>query len=341
VPVQDQYDVLAAAVFPTGRPAEIFLYPRRLGTDDDSDSDIWQNRSGRLVGVSRGTQADKTRPRSVAQRLAAAAVQSHRTDDLRRRIADRRDQPLAKLPALVLIAQLALESGEPGPARAALEELQQHLAGDALLNSAELSCHVALPALERDGLSEIARALLELAVGRMSATPQSDGELCSELLVRLARRHLERGELEPARETFRKLVEFGAQASRQNHYGRWQMSADDSQWKRVAQEYLRAGNLTGALDALEHQIGAAQPGGAAEAVAPDVLSAIARLARELPAAERYDLLKAWTFPEGDRRQVRRVHDRRPPARGVSRSVGFAAIGPRQRGRSCCAGTTAG
>jgi hypothetical protein len=310
LPAADQFDVLAAAVLPIGRPAEIFLYATRADPNDRYQL-AWRQGRQQLAAALRSGQNNEDELRSLGQRLAALAVQAGRADELRRRIAERQDQPLAKLPALILLAQLALEAGDDAQTLAALQELHRHLEVNALASSAELACHVALPALARESLSVEALALVELAAKRLSAAPQADDELCSNVLMRLARRHLERGEIELARDKFVQLVEFQKQKNSQQNslHGMFRMSMSDrgSQWRKIADEYLRAGYLREALDAWQQEFqepALDESSARVESPSADTLSAVARLALELPAAERYKLLKSWTMPERNLRQVR-------------------------------------
>ena len=80
----DQYETLAAVVFPEGRPAEIFLYPRSTAADPGSGP-------------------------SVGKLLASTAVKAGRVDDLLQRIAAREKLPLAKPMAQTLQSLLELE----------------------------------------------------------------------------------------------------------------------------------------------------------------------------------------------------------------------------------------
>jgi tetratricopeptide (TPR) repeat protein len=307
VPAADQFDVLAAAVLPTGRPAEIFLYAHFAGTGEDSHR-FWQRRLSRRDDRYLSPESNHQPGwQSLGRRLAAVAVQSGRTAELRQRIADRHEQPLAKLPALVLLSQLALEAGDDAHTRVALHDLHVHLEGDNLVNSAELGCHAALPALERPELAAEALAVLELALKRLTAAPEGS-EQCSELIWRLARRHLARGELEAARTKFRQLVEYHEKVRQHSRHGMFHVSSMGSEWSKIADEYLRAGCLRDALDALHQEFQSAESAteSATETVraSAETLSALARLALELPPAERYELLKSWTIPAANPRQVR-------------------------------------
>jgi hypothetical protein len=84
LPLADQYETLAAVVFPEGRPSEIFLYPRSDAKDPASVP-------------------------SIGKLLVTTAVKVGRVDDLLQHIASREKQPLAQPAALVLRSLLEVE----------------------------------------------------------------------------------------------------------------------------------------------------------------------------------------------------------------------------------------
>jgi hypothetical protein len=83
VPLADQYETLAAVVFPYGRPAEVFLYP--------------------TAAKAAGNSA------SIGKLLVTIAVKAGRIDDLAARIAAREKQPLSQPAAQELQSLLELE----------------------------------------------------------------------------------------------------------------------------------------------------------------------------------------------------------------------------------------
>jgi hypothetical protein len=136
-PAADLYDLLAEAVLPEARPAEVFLYPQPV----------------------RFTAGE--RPQSIARLLVESAMAANSLDALRKRLEARQDQPLAELPARVLLAQTALAARDHGRAKELLKGLGERLQKDTLRNTAELIAHVAWPALSQPDLEASALPVLE------------------------------------------------------------------------------------------------------------------------------------------------------------------------------------
>jgi hypothetical protein len=125
VPAERVYETLLEVVLPESRSAEIFIYPQPVKEDGE--------------------------PRSVGRLLARWAADARRIDDLKRRIAERRELPTAQLAAHVLSAQLAAVVGDEPAEEECLNWLEEHLKTDKLASSAELARH-ALSAAQRDHL---------------------------------------------------------------------------------------------------------------------------------------------------------------------------------------------
>ncbi len=85
VPLAEQYETLAAIVFPESRPAEIFLY------------------SEAIAGNSASIPA-------LGRSLVTMAVKIGRSDDLAQRIASRENQPQAQRVAAILKTLLEAET---------------------------------------------------------------------------------------------------------------------------------------------------------------------------------------------------------------------------------------
>ncbi|HEY1377965.1 MAG TPA: DUF1583 domain-containing protein, partial [Gemmataceae bacterium] len=269
------YETLAAVVLPDARPTEAFVYPRSFapGTPEPA--------------------------RSVGQLLADAAARCSKLDDLRRRAESRRDQPLGELTAHVLLGQVALTAGDAGRVAAELDWFTQRLAKDTLLTTAELACHVALPALERPESESAALALLDRAAKNLG-TNQNDTR-SSALRLHLARHQFRRGRPDEGRRLL-KEVTAGAVKDVLRNNG----SGVAQPMQGAVREYVRAGLLPEALELV---------GTAADLpthvrnnlgyeALPDVAVGLYRLLMARPAAERHTILKAWTLPTAGRKSVR-------------------------------------
>src|SRR5581483_12356497 len=145
------YQALREAVLPELRPEEIFLYPQPLG------------------------RGNLRQPRSVGKLLAQWAAKANQVDDLRKCIEGRQGQSMAEIPAHVLLGLLGLEGKDAALAQTNLNWLLQRLQKDNLQNTAELSCHVALPALFRAESTEQAVPLLEASAKGLANNDNSGG----------------------------------------------------------------------------------------------------------------------------------------------------------------------
>ncbi len=277
-PPQGVYEVLRIAVMPPGRPAEVFLYapppsPRAL-----------------------------RRTCSAGSMLAAWAVRAGKADELKKAIDERKGQPLAELPAAILTAQLALAAGDDPTAIAALKSLSERLKRDTLRTTAELACHAAMPALDRPR-PEVSKAAMDVLDGCAKGLESNyQPEPLATLLVLLARRQFEAGDIAGARKRLESYME-AMEKNASRYSGDYSLMIRKQHLERVASEYARAGLWTDALTALGRFADApAYSGGD-----PPVTDALVRLARRLadtPARERYSTLHDWTMPTKDRRVVR-------------------------------------
>src|SRR5207253_7398805 len=133
----DVYETLAGVVLPELRPEEIFLYPRPL-----HDGQV-------------------QKPRSTGKLLVDWAVRADRAAAARQRVESRQKEAMAELNAHILLAQLGLAAKDLKLLQAQLDWLGQRLQKDNLQNTAELACHVALPALYTRETAKTALPLVE------------------------------------------------------------------------------------------------------------------------------------------------------------------------------------
>lgn len=280
------YETLKQIVLPESRPLEVFLYPRALSST-----------------------ADQT-PQSLSLLLVKVAVDARQQDDLRKAAELRLPQPLGELGARVLLAQLAIASGDTAAGHKAVEGLVDRLSRDSLQYSSELACHVAWPALDLPDPPAAAVNLLEKAVEHLaSATQQGRGTGAEEplrsLRYKLARYYFKHQDPINAKrhldDYLNNLVSIYQRYS--NDYGSIRRKAE---LLRIAGVYAWAGRTAEALESLgqyadlpvsrsQSHEGLGRAGGLV----------FAELARQ-PAAERYQQLKTWTMPSEARKSVRLV-----------------------------------
>jgi len=278
VPADGVYQALRAAVLPVGRPTEVFLYASPV------------NRFA------------LRHPQSLGKLLAEWAVRAGKADDLTRIVEARRANPLAELPATVLSGQLALAATDSTAAVASLQALAERLKRDASRATADLVCHVAIPALDRPQPEVAAAAMRALDASTKAFENAVQPEPLASILLLLARRQFKKGDAADGRNRLDAYLET-MERNTTRYSGDYSIYVRKQQYERVAAEFARAGLWTDALAALARFVDApAYSGGD-----PPVDQALVSLLRHLktsPAKERFETLRAWTMPAKDRRIVR-------------------------------------
>ena len=152
VPAVAVYETLRDVVLPSARPAEVFLYAAPLAVVEKNPASV------RTV---------PPRPQNVGALLVHWAVTAGRSDELRKRLAERQSRPASELSVLVLLSLLAQAEGTPEAVAPALDAIGRKLEKDSLQASAELACHAALPALDaaHEASARAAVAVIERAAG--------------------------------------------------------------------------------------------------------------------------------------------------------------------------------
>ena len=282
-PALDVYETLRGIVLPEGRPSEVFVYPRPFA------------------------EGGVEHPRSVAGLLVRWAVRADRVDDLRRRLEDRRKQPIAEAASLSILVQLDLARRDYAGANGGLKALGTRLGQDKLQSTAELACLAALPALAIDETETAAWPLLEVAT---TTFVSAGGEGASvKLQVALARRHFAARRAEAGRKRVQSTLEAlerataSGQSAYRNYGTAFQTRRENLQI--VAAEYARAGQWDEALEALGLSADAPiSPFRGSIEGPPLALVAVARHLATLPAIGRYETLRAWTMPGETRANIR-------------------------------------
>jgi tetratricopeptide (TPR) repeat protein len=267
VPAADIYRVLQVAVLPDARPAEVFLYR----------------------GAIRGDLSRK----SLGATLIETAVEAKRVEDLRERLRKRLDQPLGELNARALLAELALHNKDHAQALQLIDDFGARLRKDTLQTTANLIAATLLPALKDETLAAAARAVLQAAAKNLAGN--NGRQQAQNLLYHLLEHDLDKKDEATARATIKEIEELGKrESSRQGDGIRMQQA------QRLAQIFLHFGWSTEALEQLGYYVDAQLTRSADkpthnEITLPQMALLTQTLSRQ-PAARRFELLKAWTFP---------------------------------------------
>ena len=277
------YETLAAVVLPSARPDEVFLYPR-----------VIYNSPPGAGG-------------SVGRLLVTAAVRSEKVDDLRERLSARAAKVLGELPAKVLLAQLAIASGEESRTAELLVDLSKRLQRDSLQTTSEMIGDVALSALAHKELAAAAVPIVEQAAKNLAASNRFDE--AQAMLLRVVRFHLDGHDEPAARKVFNDLAEMMQRlASRNNEYSIRQHS------EQFAAEYAKVGWAAESLAELGKYVDITPTNprfGGGDPITP-ALVPLARRLLELSPTDRYALLRTWTLPGQGRRSVRLAFAEAPP-----------------------------
>ncbi len=263
---------------PAARPEEIFLYATPLS-----------------VSALR-------RPQSAGALLADWAVKAGKASELEQALSRRKNPATAGSPGAILRGQLALALNDPVATGEALKVIAARLKTDTTRNTAELACHVAIPALYRPQ-AEIAKAalgVLDSAVKGMETTNQP--EPLASLLLILARRQLQMGDTAGGRS---RLDGYLAAADKLGirYSGDYPLYLRKQQLERIAAEYAHAGLARDALATLGRFVDAPVYSGGDPPIGVAVAQVLGQLAAA-PAGEEYEALRDWSMPTKDRRAIR-------------------------------------
>ena len=278
------YNLLKTAVLPERRPLEVFLYPKPLNLNPNQP------------------------PQSVGSLLVKAALKANKVDEVKQLLEPKLKQPLGELSARVLLAQLALATRDTALATEQIELLSKRLQQDSLQNSSELACHVAIPALSLTELPPTAMVLLERAVDHFTQNGQQGRGNLQEEPVRsfrfaLARLHFQNKNVDGGKKHLEEYLNYltPVYARYGGNYGQYRRRIE---MMKIAAEYARAGLRSESLECLGRYadlpiINDYNLEGPSRA-ATTILSGLATI----PAAERYELLKAWSLPTPERKSIR-------------------------------------
>ena len=302
------YDLLKSAVLPERRPFEVFLYTRPLNL------------------------APNQPPQSIGSLLVLAAIRANKVDEVKALLEPKLKQPLGELGARVLLAQLALATRDLKLAAEQLEFLDKRLQQDTLQNSSELACHVAVPAMSLPELLPSSMGLFERAVDHFTQNAlQGRGNVQEEPMrtyrFKLARAHFANQNPEAGKKHLEEYLNFliPMYARYGGDYGQFRRRTETM---KVAAEYARAGLQNELLDCLGRyaDVPISQNYGRESAgrATATILAGIA----SLPAAQRYELLKAWSLPTPERNSVRMIGELIPGDQAPTSFDSLRGLAPR-------------
>lgn len=297
VPVADVYNLLAQAVLPEGRPAEVFLH-----TETQTFNTIYSISPGGYLTQATGVVDDSFEDRGLGELLIQIAIEAGKADDLRTRIEARAKQPLGELSARLLLSRLAVQSKDEPRAKAVFQAMGERIKKDSLM-STNLAISAALtPALSDPRFAAMVAPYIE-KVAENFTTGGGQGQAV-DLRFKLADYHLARKDEAAARAQY-KIVE-----------GLSLKGGPNQQQTRLslAQQYLKAGWVEDALRELGLHVDESTADNADPQKRPwrtePTLAATGSFVRltllllQMPAARRYEVLKQWSLPTAGRKSIR-------------------------------------
>ncbi len=298
VPASQIYEVLAAAVLPEARPTEVFLYtsnPIRGSVYIMSASGSWTPTTDPIE--------DDIVDRGLGNSLVRLAVEADKVADLRARLEARSKQPLGELSAKILLAMLGIQARDEAVVGEAVRALGDRLKKDSL-HTTNIAVTGALAPLLSD--AKFGELLIPI-IAKAAENQATSGNIqqAAELRYKLAQYYLKRNDVAAARAQY-KLAE---EAGKKTGPGGFDVHAG------LAQQYVKAGWIEDALRELgfhaDHSDAAPKGYRYGEVQRPEpAMSSNYQFARlvllllELPAAKRYEALKAWSLPTSGRKSIR-------------------------------------
>ncbi|MBN9119886.1 MAG: DUF1583 domain-containing protein, partial [Planctomycetes bacterium] len=276
------------------RPAEVFLYTegRLYGT-------IYSIGPGGSLTPATDVNFDGVEDRGLAALLCDVAVEAGKADDLRTRLQTRVGQPLGELPAQVLLATLAVRAKDDARAIETFKVLGARIQKDSLQGTNDRVTSVLLPALSDPKFADLVAPFVEKAAENYATA--NNAQRAVELRFVLAQRALAKKDEAAARAQYKAVEGLGKKVGR-NEYDVHQP---------LAGEYLRAGWVEDALRELglhadNITAAGADPRFRSRRQEPTLgeFPRLVRLLLEVPAAKRYELLKAWSLPTEGRKSIR-------------------------------------
>ena len=221
---------------------------------------------------------------------------------------------------------MALALADAKAAGQQLDLIAERIKLDSIVNTSDLACHAALPAIDIPELMPKAIIILERAADHylhnQHTTRSSVEEPTRSFRFKLADLHFRRGDVEAGKKHLAAWVTQLA-SMWSNYGGDYPQYRRKSEYLAVAAAYARYGQQSDSLEVLGRHADlpvtsdyGEQPIGLSGAV---ILHGLAKL----EPAEQYALLKSWSLPTADRRSVRLMSgllagDAAPPAFDAAR-----------------------
>lgn len=301
-PADRVYEALRAVVLPADRPTEIFLYAPPI------------------------SMQSVDRPQSVARRLAEAAARAGRLDELEK-IANARQGPAAVLPRDIMIALCALASHDPARSLKALTDLQDRHKNEAARTTADLLCHVALPAYFEGSGALKAKALELIAGAEKSLEGANQAEPAGTIMLRVARDQLDHGDAAAGRKRLEAFLEM-KDRTRPNYSGDYGFYLRRQELEQVAELFARIGHWADALEVLGRMADITVTSNYGRSNRGLATARTLELLEAVQPAERYQALLDWSMPKDTRKSIRLLvaptMPQSPPALFVPESAGAVA-----------------
>jgi tetratricopeptide (TPR) repeat protein len=296
VPAAEMYDVLATAVFPDSRPAEMFLTAdvRRGGQVYTLNGNSWTPITNPPPEVYGGTS-----DRGLAGTLAQLAIDAGRLDDLKKKLESRAKQPLGEMAATVMLFTLAIKANDDPAATEILKKLGERATKDTSQLTLDTVSKLGQMALERPSLAATAEPILQKVA--MNYALAKNTSAAADIGEKIIGYHVRAGNKKQA-VALLKTMETMAKTF---------VTPDASYHERVANWYLRSDAVEEALKNFAQHAdmmssAGADPGRRARRQEPTLgnFITLVKLLLEMPADKRYAALKTWTYPAAGRKAIR-------------------------------------
>jgi tetratricopeptide (TPR) repeat protein len=301
VPAEKIYDVVVTAVLPDARPAEVFLYP-----PTQNYGIIYAISPGGYLTQASDVTDDSIEDRGLGKALIQVAIDAGKVADLRARLESRASQPLGELPAKIMLATLGVQARDEALATATFKTFGERLQKDSLQSTNATIAAVLVPALHDPKYAELVLPMVDKAAHNYLTGGNT--QPAADLRFRLAEYYLRKKDEAAARAQL-KLVETSDKKVAQGGF---------NVHMTLAQEYLKLGWTEDALrefgfhadnpneqrnpDEEEMTAGLPRPEPALQI--PAQFQRLTALLLRMPAAKRYEVLKAWSLPTTGRKSIR-------------------------------------
>jgi hypothetical protein len=295
-PAGDVAELLRDIVLPTKPVGEVFPYPTQWPLSYD------------LLLLSR-PNARLPAPESVAAELVRWTVLAKQNDALRQRLKVALETPKRRWMAQVVAVQFAVAEHDAAETNRQLEALAADVKTLDGMSQLELPCLAVLAAV-RDPKSEAAGLrLLEAVLDRAEATLNSEAGLKGNapwLRLQAARQHVRAGRGDDAARLAKSATE--KPFNDQRYGAEYSVYLRHLQLQQAAAVLLEGGLVAEALEILGTISEEPVPRALVYYDRPNVAAMLGRELQKLAAKERFDLLRAWVIPRGERTAVRDLSD---------------------------------